>query len=265
MIIYGSRMYGKKNKTKAWGVCPHCNTYAINESYDGRKFGHIYFIPLIPMTKPSRVIMECSNCEMGSLLKRDDLPTIIKELKNSCSEAFNAIQSGQENFIIDGEEVRADLFITNNVAFLQALNGKSFIDSLLNKAKEQRLSPFVELLEASLYEHNGHSKEAYQIYKGLKAKNDEDEILHVTLGEYMIDHGMINEAVPFFESSHEKDPEDVWALRYLLDLYTHNKQHEKLPEVYEKLIIQIPELKEDKKYMKQYKKACKKVKVEMRF
>jgi len=65
MIVFGSRMYFKKNVVKSFEECEHCGVYGKMISYKARKFGHIYFIPLIPMGKSSQVLRECKKCKRG--------------------------------------------------------------------------------------------------------------------------------------------------------------------------------------------------------
>ena len=66
MIIYGSRMYFKKNLVRSFGECENCGRYGKRVSYQARKFGHIYFIPILPLGSNSQVLRECKSCSMGS-------------------------------------------------------------------------------------------------------------------------------------------------------------------------------------------------------
>ena len=66
MIVYGSRMYFKKNVVNSFGECEHCGGFGKTTSYQARKFGHIYFIPLIPMGKSSQILRACKGCSMGA-------------------------------------------------------------------------------------------------------------------------------------------------------------------------------------------------------
>jgi len=66
MIIFGSRMYGKRNVAAGWGRCEACGHYGQLSNYNARKWGHIYYIPLIPSgpPRPSRQGM----CQMSARL-----------------------------------------------------------------------------------------------------------------------------------------------------------------------------------------------------
>ncbi len=59
MIIFGSKMYGVRNVVRGFDECEHCECYAQHKSYSGRKWGHVYFIPLFPMGGRVRVLREC--------------------------------------------------------------------------------------------------------------------------------------------------------------------------------------------------------------
>ena len=77
MLIYGSRMYFKKNTVKTTGECEHCGTYGNLTSYQAKKFGHLYFIPILPMGPHSQVLRECPQCRIGTHLSMTDLEPIV--------------------------------------------------------------------------------------------------------------------------------------------------------------------------------------------
>ena len=82
MIIYGSRMYGRKNKIHSWGYCENCDRYIKQTSYRGRKWSHVNFIPIFPEGPHMYVIKECKKCNVGLHIKLTDLPEMIEKIED---------------------------------------------------------------------------------------------------------------------------------------------------------------------------------------
>ena len=67
LIIYGSKIYGKRDEITGWGRCEECGVYGRHSSYNGRKFGHIYYIPLIPSGPHLRVMFYWGRLDSSSI------------------------------------------------------------------------------------------------------------------------------------------------------------------------------------------------------
>ncbi len=91
IIIYGSRIYGKRDEITGWGRCEECGVYGPHSSYNGRKWGHVYYIPLIPSGPHLRVIKECGNCKTGMHIPEMDVPEMVQEIRLSADAALAAL------------------------------------------------------------------------------------------------------------------------------------------------------------------------------
>ena len=111
-------MYGKKNVVRGWGQCESCGKYGMNTSYNGRKWGHLYFIPLIPSGPHMRVIKECTKCSNGLQFPETDVPNILNNLRQTSDDAMAATYFG------DWINKRLDLFegVTNVDEYLPTGN-----------------------------------------------------------------------------------------------------------------------------------------------
>ena len=94
MIVYGSRMYFKRQVVKSWGSCQFCGNYGKQRSYQAMKFGHVYFIPIIPLGGRAQVLNECANCDMGSHIPVKELEPRVESLKEQFMTWINEIQDG---------------------------------------------------------------------------------------------------------------------------------------------------------------------------
>ena len=103
MIIYGSKMYGKSRVVETWGYCDSCGAYSKRQNYNARKWGHLYFIPLIPDGPRVRVLYECAKCSQGLHIPETEVPAMLSDLCQTRDNALNAILAGQKEFNKNGE------------------------------------------------------------------------------------------------------------------------------------------------------------------
>lgn len=120
MIIYGSKMYGTKNVVWGFGVCNHCGAYTKHRSYNGKKFGHIYFIPLILMGGAVRVMRECGSCKMGQHMPESAVGEMIGRIESLMGACVAATEAGGHTFS-DGESpepIDTDAFLLEAVEMM---------------------------------------------------------------------------------------------------------------------------------------------------
>ena len=137
MIIYGTRMYGKKNVVNGWGYCTNCDRYLKHSSYNGRKWGHLYFIPLIPDGPHVRVLKECGKCSNGLHIPETEVPAMLDDLRQSCDKALAALIAGQSEFDDGGETVSCTACITGSVELLYCLQAEDYVNLLLSALQEK--------------------------------------------------------------------------------------------------------------------------------
>lgn len=63
VLVWGTRCYGQDDGYSRHDYCEHCGQHGRLKTYSTAKFGHLYFIPIIPLGK-KRVFDSCPRCEM---------------------------------------------------------------------------------------------------------------------------------------------------------------------------------------------------------
>ena len=134
MIIYGSRMYFKKNQVQSFGECEHCGRYGKRVSYQARKFGHIYFIPILPLGSNSQVVRECKSCSMGSHIPTHQLDPMVDNLSDQFKSWIMEISNGNTEIEIEPGQPPANigLLITGILDDLYCLNEIQDVSSITN-------------------------------------------------------------------------------------------------------------------------------------
>jgi tetratricopeptide (TPR) repeat protein len=88
-IIYGSRFYSRKNVKTRTGVCRHCGRTNKLQSFEGYRFGHLYFIPIIPLGREQAIEM-CSSCERYLSVPVDKWKRAAEASISEATSAYNA-------------------------------------------------------------------------------------------------------------------------------------------------------------------------------
>lgn len=257
MIIYGSRMYGKKNQVRSHGRCDHCRKHGTQESYDGRKWGHLYFIPLFPIGDKVRVLRECRSCNMGSHLPLHTVPQITQSTRDNIDKAIIAIGAKETHFETEEGAVNALASIANNIRDVYCLLGEDEAQVLLENLRALEAHHEVLLVEAKLAEVSGRSTEAESKFKQL-ADSSEDPLILFHHVQYMVDVGKTSEALPILQKVESMLVDDLSVKQLLIECYETTKQWNNLADTYENCFLIVPELMDESKIYKAYKKACKK-------
>ncbi len=258
MIIYGSQMYGKKDEVGGWGICPHCGNYAMNKSYTGKKWGHIYFIPLIPMGKKVRVLQECSTCKMGSHIPLDKLEAMEQLWQTLTQEALKSLLAGQTSFRFEGETVEAVPTLLNVMPNLLAVQQKKLVELTLLALQKQGLTYAALLYEGQWEELKGKADAALANYQEAASQQPESSDPLLWQGQLLLATGQPAKARPVYEQAREKVKDPMEVLPHLLDIYENLQEHGAHADTLEEIFQRVPELKQEKSLKKRYKKVCKK-------
>jgi len=260
MIIYGSRMYGKRNVINGWGECEHCGAYGKNSSYNGRKWGHLYFIPLIPMGESVRVLNECKACSNGSHLPESDVTEVLEELRNDIQKALARLIEGEKNFGYHETELPCTLFLANNIEVVKCLDDQNLVDLVVAALKEKELHYPHHMVNGRLLEFQGKLQEAGTAYQQAATEEPEDILPIISLGAIYFKQKEYEAARLAYEKALEslESQERLQILGVLLSVYELQKDFTALTDTYEECLQLVPEYAQDKPFMKGYKKACKK-------
>ena len=259
MIIYGSKMYGTKNVVKGVGSCPHCGAYGKHKSYDGRKWGHLYFIPLIPSGGHVRVMKECASCNMGSHLPQAQVGELYANIEKLMQPCILAASEGAHRFDDDqGNETFTGSFLLDAVDLMFTAGYRNEIPGLINLLDN----------EASRYEY-GIASGAYQEIQGdaggalagYQAANDAapgEALPYMLLADFNGRSGQNEEQLAMLDKAIELEPESPQLLLAKLGPLEQLGRYQDILAVMDRAEQMIPGLGQDKKYKKQRKKFEKK-------
>ncbi len=258
MIIYGSRMYGRKNVVEGWGHCKHCGVYGRQTTYTGRKWGHIYFIPLIPEGPVSRVFQECCKCSYGSHIPEKNIADILGSLEKSIEKAMTALDCGEKDFKDEGETSSCAGELTSAAQFYLWLGEQEKVDKIMSRLldKDHYYASF--LVKGELMEFHGNLKCAADAYRDAANHEPEEDYPLLALGSTLLELGNAQNAIPVYEQALKITKDKLTILQIMLSIYQSLKDHVKTAEMYERCLSAAPELSNDKKFVKAYRKACKK-------
>lgn len=258
MVLYGSRMYGRGNKVRGWGICEHCGRYAENTSYDGKKWGHIYYIPLIPLGKKVRVIKECKKCSHGIHLPIDSVPKVLDSIQKITGKAVLALLKGENDFTHNGKQIEATPYLADSVEMLHCLEADAHLDNIITTLKEKGLNHPYLLIQGKSLEFMGNLPEAERHYTRAIQRKPRDVTSFLASGLVYIKMGEFQKAKTVYEKGLVFAEKKLPFYRNLLTVYEGLKEHSKLAATYEKCLELVPGLKNERKFMRGYKKACRK-------
>jgi tetratricopeptide (TPR) repeat protein len=258
MIVYGSKMYGRKDLVKGWGACQSCGQYGQQKSYYGRKWGHLYFIPLIPLGAKVRVLKECAKCSNGLHIPEKDVPDMLQNLRSISDAALAALIGGQKEFNHKGEDLPCAKELSGCIEFFYCLLAEDYIRLVLAALLEKKLDYVHHLVNGRSLEFQGKLDDAGASYRNAMEFEPEDILPISSLGAVTINKGDFQGARAIYERTLELTEDKLPIYQILLSVYESLKLHVELADTYEACLELRPELRQDKKIMKAYKKACKK-------
>ena len=183
MIIYGSRMYGKRDEVITHGYCRGWDRTVQHKSYNGRKFGHVYFIPLFPCGKPSRVIQECGKCGIGSHIPEAEVPGICQGLTEDLHQCVEASARGEHRIKdADGEELDTAPVLASTIEMLTVLNNYGPVGAAIKELGDDSYERHVA--EAVHEELGGQLQRALKCAKSAARANKEAVWPIAKLAEY---------------------------------------------------------------------------------
>jgi len=81
----------------------------------------------------------------------------------------------------------------------------------------------------------------------------------VLAGEMWFLAGDLDRALEAYRRASAVNPSDLYSVQGLIDVYTAQGDHWNVTEMYERAFTVVPDLRNQKKIMKAYKKSCKNV------
>lgn len=257
MIIFGTRMYGRKNEVRSHGRCPHCGRMGKQTSYDGRKWGHLYFIPIIPEGGRVRVFQECASCRKGMHVPIEKLSGIVEGLTTTMGRVVAATGAKETEVEIDGRRRPVAAVVNSVVGEVHCLLGPQEVVRFLDRLREARADEELVLAEAKAAETAGRTKEADGKYHELAGRSKNPVMLYQA-ARFLRDQARIAEAVAVAERLEMMAVTDLDVKQLLIDCYGAQREWAKLATAYENCFLIAPDLMKAGAIRKAYKKACKK-------
>lgn len=257
MIIYGSRMYGRRNRILSQGRCMHCGKVGTLSSYDGRKWEHLYFIPIIPSGGHVRVLRECASCRMGSHIPLENLPSLVESLKKTLDRAVVALGAQETQMELAGKTQSVASVIGAHLNDVYCLIGEREIAQLLQNLKAVNANDELLLAEAKLAELAGRTREAEAKFGELGGRS-RDPIVLYQIARFFFEQTRIPETIALAERLETMLVADLEVKQLLIDCYLATNQWGKLATTYESCFLIAPDLQHQKPILKAYQKACKK-------
>lgn len=257
MIIYGSRMYGRKNEIRSHGRCAHCGKAGPLESYDGRKWGHLYFIPIIPEGGRVRVLRECGRCNTGAHIPIENVPALTASIQKTLDDVVVALGAQETEMTIDGQTLPVLSVLGGNISDVYCLVGDREVAQLLENLKAVHAEEALLLATAKVAELKNEVKTAEAKYGELIGRTSDPIVLYHA-ARFFQDLGRIPQAIALAERVENQLPADLGVKQLLIDCYLATDQWAKLATTYESCFLLAPDLKQQKPLMKAYQKACKK-------
>ena len=260
MIVYGSKMYFKSTVVKAFGNCEYCGEYGQQTSYQGRKFGHLYFIPLIPLGAKSQVLNECPNCDMGAHVPLEELEPRVAALRDQFKEWVVDIQDGKTEITPEGSEepVNAGILIAGVLKDLYCLNELEGVESISEILMASNLEFENNIVLGRWNEMQGDLATASQKYQAAHAIRPDDPLALFQWGAAEVKQGNAAGAEAAFQKYLAICPNDISAYIELATLYETQNDYANIIKSYDQLYKLNPALLGQKPMAKVYKKACKK-------
>lgn len=97
LLVWGAKNYSRSDVMVRRGTCDACGYAGRFQDYNASRFGHLYYIPLIPLGR-KRVLSECPNCRGGRVLPYRHWEDLVQNQWRQRIQAFRA-DSNRENAI----------------------------------------------------------------------------------------------------------------------------------------------------------------------
>jgi len=227
-------------------------------SYDERRWGHIYFIPIFPTGDKVRVQAECSACSRGRQVEQLTVPSLFQGIHRDLEKAIVAIVAGEGQVELNGHSVDVRSVIAANLKDLYCLGGPEEVDLFMEKLRAAEELATVLLAEALLAEIQGKRKKAQEKYQELCDLENTPQVRYL-YASFLSDSRLFQKSIPVDEELEQELVTDLSVKQLLIDAHAATEQYDKQASIYESCFLIASELKENKKVLKFYKKAGRKM------
>lgn len=179
-IVFGTTFYHKANLKQKKDVCAFCKQVRPISSYEGWKFFHIYYVPIIPLGK-KKVLNSCGGCDRYlqlSMAKWNELRTVQLE---AAKKGYSQNQDKEHALqLLDALEVYASR--EEAEAFVREVSSRYDSD------------PEVLLQCAAWYRAHGYTEQASRLAHKSLSSEGADRARRILLG-IALEQGDLNAAL----------------------------------------------------------------------
>ncbi len=267
MIIFGSGMYFKTNKVKSFGSCPHCGRFGKMTSYRSRRFGHLYFIPLLPLGGGVQVLRECKSCRNGAHIDRSQAKALTESLADRFKQLSMALAEGEVEIETEPGQppINTAARLAGSLEDLYCLGEIDSADAVVDLMDAGGLQMERELVLGVWNQLHGHLEQAESHFELAHRIAPRSPYPLYQLGMLHIYRNNAEAAESTFGKYRQLCPDDLSPITELAGLFEQQKNWPKIVEYYDKIYAIHKQSWHNKAMAKLYKKACKKSGVEGKF
>ena len=264
IIIFGTRSYFRTKKSRQFGFCPHCNRFTKFSSWNGAKFFHLYYLPLIPLSGRVRHHKCCAKCRMLREFKPSEYDALLLRFKELAAHALLALRDGNRTFEMEdsaGEEHAPLETLLSTLDWFYASNDQDFIQGVLEQLNRPEFRYAESMVLAELAKIQGKLDEAISHYDAagrVSPKNYEPVQQQAHL---LVERKRFNEAIDAYQSALALAPDVDSELNIRLQLAEQQMARKLFPDAvanFEQILKINPELAHVKAVSNQFMKAKKK-------
>lgn len=253
LIIWGSKFYGKENSATTFGYCENCGEFGKLEHFNGKKWGHLYYIPIIPSGKRSRIWDQCSQCDSTKALPEEEIPGMASEILGD----LRKIAADYNDQMPDSDQLDTCLeTVSAGYEMLVKLDRNDDARQLIGLFEQNNFNLGKGLVMAKMAEMKGEDNETFRILENTFSGRNL-RFVNEILGENYFRNKNLSKAEERFQKLIDADRENMYAMLMLLNIHMKTDDRGKFLNLYHELSSKKPELLKDKPIKKYYKKINK--------
>lgn len=247
VLIWGTNCYGQDDGFSRYEDCEQCGYYGRLKTYSTAKFGHLYFIPLLPLGQ-KRVLSACPSCKMQIELPLSEYK---KRKEADLAESFEVLQGSRQ------EPEKVAQSILNLITYGQF---EEFHAAAHVVEREYSREPVVLKALAAVYDYLGDLESGEgllaQSLELEEAAGDDSAGTRLSLAVNRIKQLKIQEAQKLLSPSLEKGEKDhVGVFYFLVEGLLHKGFHDEALRVLQQIAALDDEFAEDEGHQVYVKKA----------
>jgi tetratricopeptide (TPR) repeat protein len=187
-----------------------------------------------------------------------DVPGVLESFRERTKDAMAALIAGEKTFKDGDNRISSADGLAGSVEMLLCLQADDHVRLLLSALQEKGLDHAYHLVHGESLEFQGQLDQAAEAYKQAALCEPADALPLRSLGSVYLKKQDHEHAKMIYEKALALAEDRVPVLSELITVYEALKDQGKLAETYEECFKLVPDLHENKKLVKAYKRACKK-------